>query len=398
VDSALAPAASSPSTSETAVRLAVVGVSLNATCGVRDHAALLAAQLEREGVGCSLHWLRREQRSLAASHAEIGGWTRGLAAELAAERPDAILLHYSVFSYSHRGLPVFVPAALAPLRRARVPVLAFMHELAYPFGPGGPRGVLWASSQRVALRPLMALCAGAIVTADFRASWLCSRRWLPRRRVLLAPVFATIPPPSRPARSRGLPAADGGPLLGIFGYSYESAARTLVLDALRELRERGVAARLTLLGAPGAASAAGEAWSAAARERGVAEQLSFSGSLPAQELSDALAGCDALVFADASGPSSRKTTLAASLASGAPLVAIDGPRAWRALAREHAAEVVRPTPAALADALADLLGDRAERAALGARGRAFAEREMSLAASAGAVRALLDEALSPRHG
>jgi glycosyltransferase involved in cell wall biosynthesis len=394
VDSAAAPAATVSPAPGAAVELAVVGMSLNAHCGVRDHAMLLAGELEREGVACSVHWLRREQRALAASRAEIAGWTRRLAGELARERPRAILLHYSVFSYSHRGVPVFVRTTLAPLRGAGVPLLGFMHELAYPLGHGGLRGRVWATTQRAALREVIGASAAAIVTADFRASWLASRWWLARRPVLVAPVFSNIPAPrAQPVAGVREPA-----VIGLFGYSYESAELTLVLDALRELRAGGRDARLELLGAPGACSPAGRAWSAAAGERAVADRVSFTGALPAQELADALAACDVLMCADATGPSSRKGTLAASLASGVPVVAIDGPLTWRALLGHDAAAVVEPSSRALAGAFESLLADAGARRALGGRGRAFAEQEMSLAASARVVRTLLERALSERPG
>jgi glycosyltransferase involved in cell wall biosynthesis len=146
---------------------------------------------------------------------------------------------------------------------------------------------------------------------------------------------------------------------------------------------------LSLLGAPGPSSAAGESWLAAARSRGLTDALSFSGALPAQALSDSLSACDVLLFADTSGPSSRKTTLAASLASGRPLVAIDGRRRWSELVRSDAARVVAPTPDALADAVGELLADEGGREALGASGREFAEREMSVAGTAEAYIALL---------
>jgi len=369
------------------VRIAVVGMSLSVTCGVRDHAGLLAHALEREDVSCTSHWLARDETSFGGSRSEIAAWTSRLTAELAAERPDAILLHYSVFSYSHKGVPVFVRPLMAALRASGIPVVAVLHEIAYPWMYGGWRGGVWAVTQRALLVEVMRTSASAIVTADFRAGWLASRPWLPKRRVLVAPVFSNLPPPlAAPAGERG------GPVVGLFGYSYQGAAVSLALDALGDLRSRGVDAQLRLLGAPGPSSSAGEAWLAGARARGLLDALSFSGALPAQDLSDALAACDVLLFADTAGPSSRKGTLAGSLASGAPLVAIDGPHTWSELARRDAARVVSPTPAAIADALADLLADDGARRALGARGRAFAEAEMGIERTTEAVIALVGEA------
>ena len=62
--------------------MAAVGVSTSTTCGVRDHATLLAEALGRENVSCSVHWLYRSEETIRATRAEIRSWTRGLAAEL----------------------------------------------------------------------------------------------------------------------------------------------------------------------------------------------------------------------------------------------------------------------------------------------------------------------------
>ena len=122
--------------------------------------------------------------------------------------------------------------------------------------------------------------------------------------------------------------------------------------------------------------------------------MSFSGILSAQELSNTLAGCDLLLFADGPGPTSRKTTLAASLASGAAVLAADGPASWRQLVESRALALARPEPQALAEEIRELLGDPVSREALGARGRAFAEHSMGLSLSAavvaGVVRTVLD--------
>jgi glycosyltransferase involved in cell wall biosynthesis len=366
------------------LHVAVVGMSLSETCGVRDHAALLAAELDRGGASSSMHWLTRGEGALRAERSEIRAWTRRLAAELQREEPDAVLLHYSVFAYSHRGLPLFVHPTLAAVSGAGAPIVTFAHEFAYPWARGGWHGKAWGVSQRALLVDVVRASTAVIVTTDARVQWFASRRWLARRPVTVAPVFSTLPPPAAaplPERPRQV--------VGLFGYASEVTPVSLVLDALRLIRDRGVEVQLVLLGAPGRSSPAAERWLAAAAARDLAGTLSFSGVLGAQELSDALAACDVLLFADASGPSSRKTTLAGSLASGRPVLAIDGPLRWSELVQSEAAVVVAPRPDALADALAALLGDEAARDAQGARGRAFAEQRMGVRRSAQTIEAAL---------
>jgi glycosyltransferase involved in cell wall biosynthesis len=395
-----------------ALRVAVVGMSVGPTCGARDHALLLAEGLSREQVSCSRHWLERREKSVRGGGAEIRAWGQALAGELARERPDAILLHYSVFAFSHRGLPLFVAPVLAVLRRSGIPVVAVLHEYAYPWRHGGLRGKVWAITQRALLIDVVSSSAAVLLTTDFRVRWLESRPWLPRRPAAFAPVFSNLPSPagglsaglsatppdssgSHRDRSHVPPASESSthraqPVIGLFGYSYQGAALSLVLDAIALLAKRGVEPRLVLLGAPGRTAAVAETWRRQARARAVEHALEFSDTLPAQDLSDALAACELLLFVDAAGPSSRKGTLAASLASGRPVLAIDGPRRWLELVWAEAAAVVEPTAPALADAMGELLGDDAVREALGARGRAFAEERMGVARTAEAVGKLLD--------
>ncbi|HWX74562.1 MAG TPA: glycosyltransferase family 4 protein, partial [Solirubrobacteraceae bacterium] len=322
---------------------------------------------------------------------ELRAWSATLRGELRDRPPDAVLLHYSPFSYAHRGLPLFVRPVLSAARAAGVPLLTFAHETAYPWGRGGWRGTLWAATQRGALVELLRASAAVVVTSEDQRAWLGTRAWLPRRETRLAPVFSNLPPALAQAGRDG-----DGRVIGLFGYAYQGAELALVLDALRLLHERAANARLVLLGAPGRASPAAEEWLRAARARGVESLLSFVGPLPAQELSDRLAACEVLLSCPRSGPTSRKGTLAASLASGAPVVAIDGPRTWAELVRAEAALVLPAAPEPLAEGLAELLRDDARRAALGARGRAFADSHMSLAGAAHTVRELLDDLLERR--
>ena len=318
-------------------------------------------------------------------------WSGELAGELARERPDAVLLHYSVFSYSHRGLPLFVGPVLSALRRSGAPLITVLHEFAYPWLRSGVRGTAWAVSQRALLIEVMRASAAALVTIDTRADWLASRVWLPWRPVAFAPVFSNLPLPSAAQSSYR---DRGRQRIGVFGYSHEGSAIALVLDSVRLLQERALNVELMLLGAPGRCSSTGEAWLKGAAMRAIALAPSFSGTLAVQELSDAIAACDILLFADSAGPSSRKTTLAASLASGRAVVAIDGPLRWSELTDARAVHLVAPTPEALADGLDMLVRDERLRRALAERGRAFVERQMGVARSAGAVAGLLDRVLA----
>jgi glycosyltransferase involved in cell wall biosynthesis len=377
---------------EDPLKIAVVGVSGSPPCGVRDHAVLLADALRDAGASCSLHWLWRKSDSLEGARSEFESWSKALVAELEGSRPDVVLLHYSVFSYSYRGLPVFVRPTLSRLRASRIPLVTVLHEFAYPWRRSGIHGWVWAVTQRALLIEVMRASAAVVVTASFRADWLASRVWLPHRPTALAPVFSNLPAPTVGERS----AARSDQLIGLFGYAYEGTAVDLVLDALRLLRDRGLHPKLTLFGSPGPDSSSANAWMEGARQRGIADGLSFSGVLSAAELSNALAAHQVLLHPEPAGPTSRKGTLAASLASGSAVVALEGPRNWPELIESEAALVAAPTAQALADAIAGLLADEGARDALGARGDAFARREISVERSARAVSGLLADILGPR--
>ncbi len=391
VRAAESPAAPPADALAPGTRVAVVGISVDDPCGVRDHAVLLGDALAARGATCSLHWLWREEGALGSERAQLRIWAGELARELAGERPDAILLHYSVFAFSHRGVPLLIRPLLTAIAELDVPLVAFMHEYAYPWRLGGARGKVWALTQRLALRELVRASDGLVVSAGVRAGWLDARPWLPRRPTAVAPVFSNLP------SSDAQPHGDGA-RVGLFGYGHEGVDVATVLDSLRLLGAPAGRPELVLLGAPGSPSPAAARWKREAEQRGLAGALSFSGKLPAQELSDLLAGCDVLLFAERGGPTSRKTTLAASLASGRPVVALDGPSSWDELLAAHAASVVRPQAPAVAGAIKELLGDRDARLQQGERGRAFARRAMSAEHSAQVVAGALARAIDGARG
>jgi glycosyltransferase involved in cell wall biosynthesis len=111
----------------------------------------------------------------------------------------------------------------------------------------------------------------------------------------------------------------------------------------------------------------------------------------AQDLADTLSGCELLLSADRIGPTSRRGTLAASLAAGRPVVALDGRHSWRELRESGGALLVDPVADALAGAIAGLIEDEGARSVLMRRSRDFARQSMSVERSARVVGGLLHE-------
>ena len=85
---------------ETQVHVLVAGVSQEVVCGVRDHASILSAAMTDQGADVSVLW----RDGLEGS----GSALRGLAGELErncrGQGRVVVLLHYSVFAFSWRGM------------------------------------------------------------------------------------------------------------------------------------------------------------------------------------------------------------------------------------------------------------------------------------------------------
>lgn len=348
------------------LRLVVAGVSQAPVCGVRDHAIRLAAGLQRAGACVSIVWTE----DTGGQRPSLARWMADLARRCREHEADAVLLHYSVFAFSWHGVPIGVPLLAVRLRRLGVQVVLFAHEYAYPWGQRGWRGAVHAVTQRAVLVPLVAVCGAAVVTTPGRQRWLSTRLWLPRRSVGFAPVFSNISPtpgaPSiRPVQGR----------IGLFSFGAEGLALDVVVDAVAEVSRRCPQAHLVLIGAPGPGSPAAERWRRAASHVGC--PLVFTGIAEETEVSRELAACSVIVFPDPWGPSSRKTSLAAALAHGKAVVALDGPHTWRDLVSAGAVSVVAPQPRALAGELCRFLLDPDASAEAGERAHDFHEARLS---------------------
>lgn len=362
-------------------RLLVVGASRDRVCGVRDYARLLNQELVAHGVEVATIWngrrpsftsLLHDMRSLLRAYREF--------------HPDAVILHYSVFAYAWRGIPLFVPTLSFVLHRLGVPLVLVGHEFAYTWGRRGWRGAVHAITQRVALLPLVVASSALVVTTQDRVDWLRSRWWLPPRPVAWAPVFSNIP--MSPARQvQTVPGR-----VGIFGFGTEGLATELVMQSVARVRVSVSDAHLVLIGGPGRDSAAGFVWQCAADKADT--PITFTGIGTEEEISSQIAACEVIFHADPAGPTSRKTTLAAALSHGRPVLALDGPHRWNELVDAGAIKLTEPRLDSAAKALRVLLTNKQERAGLGARAQAFAERRLSPEHTSNVVLHLTEQLIS----
>jgi glycosyltransferase involved in cell wall biosynthesis len=265
-----------------------------------------------------------------------------------------------------------------------VPVVGFLHELALPFRLRGWRGATQAVAQRLALVPVVRVCDAAIVTTEERTAWLRSRRWLPKRRARFVPVFSNLPPAERVVQT-----GQRAVRIGIFGFASPGVDIAAAGEALRLLAADGRQVELVLMGAPGPDSQSAAAWCAACSAH--VTDLRFTGVRPAAEISVELAAVDVVLFPDRGGASARRGTLAAALAAGRPIVAMEGREQWPRLVAESAVAVTPRNPVALAAVLGSFCTDEAARVEQGRRGERFYHTHMAPSVAAEAIVSMLHE-------
>jgi glycosyltransferase involved in cell wall biosynthesis len=161
--------------------------------------------------------------------------------------------------------------------------------------------------------------------------------------------------------------------IGVIGFGTENARVELVTKAVARAGEPSC--HLLLIGQPGPASKFGRKWRKAADEAGCV--IEFTGEVEVQEVSRALSMVAFLVFADKEGPTPRRTTLAAALAYGKAVVAVDGRYTWEEFRSSRSMVLAAPTVASLTSEIRRLRSDAALRSALGARASNFYRTRMS---------------------
>jgi hypothetical protein len=294
-------------------------------------------------------------------------------------------------------MPSILAGILLRLRGVRV--VAILHEIALNWEVSHRRK-LHSLSQRLALPFVLAGANEIVVTTERRQAWLRSRFRVQPRRLHVLPVFSNFPVAPQAAdheSSEDHPTEGAG--IVVPGWATTPGLESIFLRALSapQLASRGI--RVALLGAPGADSEAAGRWVSAAKKEGQLHRLRFTGITSPAEYSRDLqkAVVSVLLFGD--GPSTRHTLLAAALAHGCAILAIDGADTWEVLRAEQAVELVPAHSESIASALASLLDDPPRRERLSIRSRTVYANSMALSIATETICELLwhDSHLSRRR-
>jgi glycosyltransferase involved in cell wall biosynthesis len=335
--------------------IAVLGRREEPTDGVEDYCRYLGEALAAEGV---------DLKSISVKWAEIG-WPasrREFSASIRGQKDVFFLLQYTALTWSRRGFPMRVVSVLKAIRKNGSRCAVVFHD---PDGYAGTRLIdrVRRSLQRRTMRRLLQFSDVAIFTMA-----LDKISWLPRgaRNVFYIPVGANLPTPERAwTASRNRPGEK--PVVAIFSLS-EQPIRThevrVIAEAVSYAAKETGPLKVLLLGRN---SEAGGQELRAQLSASQAEVISL-GVISADEVVDALASADALLFPRGS-ISTRRGSAIAGIACGLPVIAQDGSEVAAPITEAGVALVPQNSPQEFGPVLARVLTDHPYRASLAERSR-----------------------------
>ncbi|HMJ03151.1 MAG TPA: glycosyltransferase family 4 protein [Conexibacter sp.] len=229
--------------------------------------------------------------------------------------------------------------------------------------------------EQYALREKLARARFAVAISDFGRSQLMTlaerERWDDIHVVHCGVDPSVYVPPEPPRVER-----DEAVILTV-GRLVAKKGLPILLEALRDLRERGLAVRLVVVGdGPSRTD-----FEAAARRLGVADHVEFAGSVGQDEIRERYAAAD--VFCLASFAEGIPVVLMEAMAMELPVVSTTVMGIPELISDGIHGRLVPPGRAdRLADALAELIADPQRRAAMGRAGREQVTAEFDVRESA----------------
>ena len=365
-------------------------------CGIADHAGWLTAQLADLGLAVRVLTSPRSAHRDAAGvevSAMVESWDRRLwgavAREVEAFRPDVLHIHYQQLMYEGNPAIGLLPWALTT-RGRRPAIVTTLHDMLPPTRTPKLAG-------RLALEALMYGSDRLLVNGAREYRRLAKRPGLKARSTLL-PNGSNIqmqPVGSEQKRSLRLSVAsdENAFLLGHFGLIRSGKGLEVLLESMALLRARSAQVELLIIGGiPDADPVGGQAYWDELLERrrrlGLEQSVHFLGHLPEGRVSELLQVCDLGVLPFDAGAFTGHTSVFAALSHGLPLLTTQGPATEEVFLQGAMRLIPAPPEArALADAIEDLMRDRAARESLASRGSDLADRfsRQSLGARVAAI-------------
>jgi glycosyltransferase involved in cell wall biosynthesis len=229
--------------------------------------------------------------------------------------PFRTVLQYSPFLWNRRGFDLLGPQLARRLAKAGHPADVVFHELWVPFGPR-----LGLMVRGVFHRLVVAMMAGqarrVIVTSRERIGEVQRCLFTGRDRVRMIPLASLIAVANGVDRAavRGeLGVEDGELLLCMLGFDHDSKPTDGVVAVWKELQMAGIRSRLLLIGDT----------RVPVREE-MAHWIVAPGYCAAPRASALLQASDLFLAPLTDGVSSRRTSVAAAMAHGVPVVSTRG--------------------------------------------------------------------------
>ena len=292
--------------------------------GVGDHAAKLAYALSRLGNDVVVITTGDPRPENPVEVRIVGrtwslGAARRAAAIVRATRADVVVLEYTPFLFGGRS---FVPLLLPML--CRVPTFVFVHEIFYASGTASVKSRWKKIYFEYRDRAVLAMCRGIFVPNIVRRDRILANVGNAyAAKIAIAPIGSNLEPS---AGHQWSPDARNGHRKRIVTFGVVASRRRLerAIDALAILKDRNIDAELRIVGRIWDQPYA-DACRERAREAGISELVTFTGSLPETAIGDEFLRADAVAYMAAEGLTSSAGSLLAAFAYGAPVVATRNP-------------------------------------------------------------------------
>jgi PEP-CTERM/exosortase A-associated glycosyltransferase len=286
---------------------------------------------------------------------EIAAFSRRISEAIHTIRPDLVLVHSPVLN---------ALAALRPARRHKVPLLyeirAFWEDAAVGNGTGREGSVRYRVTRALETRAARKADAVAVICEGLRRDLVA--RGVDPAKILVSPngvdmgLFGSPLAPD-PGFARGL-GLDGADVIGFIGSFYDYEGLDDLIAAMPLLAERRPEARLLLVGG----GPMEERLRRQAQQSPAADRIVFAGRVPHEEVDRYYALIDILAYPRKAMRLTELVTPLKPLEAMAQrkLVAASDVGGHRELIEDGVTGTLFPPgePAAIADALARLLGDR----------------------------------------